>query len=99
MPNRKQRRDTKKLMQRPELKSYVDKVCMDIANAMVEHCEKASLEAQEQGKELKFEDVEDKVKESMSGIGVQLAQKMQEIAKTYAPKQNFKPNGLRVNIK
>jgi hypothetical protein len=86
-------------MNRPELKSYVDKVCMDFATIMIDHCEQASKDAKEQQKELRFEDIEEKVRISMNDIGASLALKVQEIAKTYGTPTDKPKMPLKINVR
>ncbi|MNJ90623.1 hypothetical protein D3C87_82570 [compost metagenome] len=97
MANRKQRRDTNKVMNRPEVKSYVDKICKDMATILVEHCESASKESQANGTEFKFDSVEGKVKEAMMNKGEEIAKKIKEMADKQTVPRN-RP-GLKVNIR
>lgn len=97
MANRKQRRDVNRIMKRPELKTYVDKICMDMANILIDQCEEASKEATAAGTELKIESIEDKVKDVMMNKGEELARKVQQIAQSYKAPQD-KPN-FKINIR
>lgn len=99
MANRKQRRDTKKIMNRPELKSYVDKVCMDIASILVDHCEQESKKAQEEGKELKFETVEEKLRDAMNGKVSEITEKVKEIASKQSMQQVKVMAAPKINIR
>lgn len=97
MANRKQRRDTNKVMNRPEVKTYVNKICKDMATILVEYCETASKESQANGTEFNFNSVEDKVKEAMMGKGEEIAKKVKEMADKQS-KQHY-GQGLKVNIR
>jgi len=81
MANRQQRRAGKKLLNKPELKQFVDQFCMDMSNMLVDSCEVAKKEADATGTKVDFSTLQTKLEVAMKGKGEELGKKVQEMVK------------------
>lgn len=81
MANRQQRRAGAKLLNKPELKEYIDKFCMDISNLLVDSCEVAKNEAQICDSKIDFSKIQDQLEDVMKSKGEELGKKVQDVVK------------------
>ena len=103
MANRQQRRQTKKMLNRPELKQYVDKFCMEISSMLVDYMDEVKKKADEMGvpvKEVLNKDetvkqvIDGKLHEMFKAKGEELGRKVQEITNQHKQSQfKVKING------
>ena len=89
MANRKQRRAGKRLLNRPELKKYIDQFCMEISNVLVDTCEEAKKEAELTNQEIDFTKVQKQLETVMLEKGEQLGNKVKEIVKKQTHPQQY----------
>ena len=82
MANREQRRSGKKLLNKPELKKYVDQFCMEFSSVLVESYEKAKEDAEQDKKKVDFSKLQEQLEPLMKQKGEELGRKVQEIAGT-----------------
>lgn len=97
MANRQQRRASKKMLNRPELKKYVDQFCMEVSTMLVDSCEQAKEESEKDNKSIDFSKIQSHIEESMKTKGEDLGNKVKEIMQQHNKKSN-KPN-IRTNIR
>lgn len=88
MANRQQRRQTKKMLNRPELKQYVDKFCMEISSMLVDYMDEVKKKADEMGvpvKEVLNKDetvkqaIDGKLHEMFKAKGEELGEKFKKL--------------------
>jgi len=93
MANRQQRRAGKKMLNRPELKKYVDQFCMEMSTMLVDSCEVAKTEADKTGTQIDFNSIQQKLEKQMSNKGEELGKKVQEMV------QKAKQPQIKTNIR
>lgn len=96
MANREQRRNGKKLLNKPELKQYVDKFCMDVSTMILNDFEKARDEANQNGSKMDFSKLQVQLESAMNNKGEELAFKVKDIMKQNQPQQ---PQRKMPNVK
>ena len=81
MANRQQRRAGKKMLNKPELKKYVDQFCMEMSSMLVDSCEVAKNESEKSGKPIDFASIQSKLEVAMNKKGEELGMKVKEIVR------------------
>lgn len=81
MANREQRRNGKKLLNKPELKNYVDKFCSDVSNMIMDNFEEARKEANVTGTKLDFAKIQEQLEVTMKDKGEELGGKVKDIVR------------------
>lgn len=83
MANREQRRNNKKLLNKPELKDYVDRFCKDVSSMIMDNFEEARKEADNKGTKLNFAKIQEQLEVTMKDKGEELGNKVKDIARKH----------------
>ncbi|AEO93832.1 gp587 [Bacillus phage G] len=98
MANRQQRRAGKKLLNKPEVKQYVDQFCMEFSSMLVESCEVAREEAKANNTKIDFEKMHNQLEPLMRTKGEELGKKVQEMVQKQNNKSKISFNSYTENI-
>lgn len=90
MANRKQRRDSKKILKRPEVKKHVDKLFNDLSEFLVDECEQARERSSKTGEKIDFENIHSKFELIMKEKGEEFGHKIKSMTEKNNMKVNFK---------